>query len=314
MGQFSAIPIMGFYGRIPDSRWGWNVMKKILVIVCLILVIFYISGLHFTETNAIPGDVKKIDSLVIGGYGKAVLFEDETYNSFGVARIEKRFGFFYRYRGSTSDYSVEDGKPFTASGFGSSEHKSGNSFLVAVETTKNSNIKYIAIGNHMGGITPSDTYELTLRNVKDNKKDYHLKEVKDNYVLFVLDKYTEDNWTIRAFDKDGNLIADQLFGTGVARYINWETKEEIQTTKSVREIAWNSLVDSERSEVVGDWEDATVSKVTSNTIRFSLIDTSFNGKEVSMVTFHSTKSAKLGDITKLVDEKSQKVIGSGFRN
>ncbi len=71
----------------------------------------------------------------------------------------------------------------------------------------------------MDGIMPSDTYELSLDDVKANSGDYHLKEVTDNYVLFVLDEYSEDSWTISAFDNDGNLIADKLFG-GDARYID----------------------------------------------------------------------------------------------
>ena len=102
--------------------------------------------------------------------------------------------------GGSFGFSVEEGKPFQASEFGNS-----NSFLVAIKTAKSSNIKYIALGHHMEGITPSDTYRLSLKDVKKNIEDYHLREVKDNYVLFVLDKYTEDNSTIRAFDKDGKL-------------------------------------------------------------------------------------------------------------
>lgn len=37
--------------------------------------------------------VKKIRSLDIDEYGEAVLFEDKTYKSFGVARIEKSLVF-----------------------------------------------------------------------------------------------------------------------------------------------------------------------------------------------------------------------------
>src|SRR4051794_31797667 len=74
--------------------------------------------------------------------------------------------------------------------------------------------------------------------------------------------------------------------------------KQTETTKDVREIAWNSLGDSERKEVVGDWKDATVSKVTAGTKRFSLNALSFEGKEVTMVTFHSTNSPVLGDISK----------------
>jgi hypothetical protein len=90
--------------------------------------------------------------------------------------------------------------------------------------------------------------------------------------------------------------------------------ETTQITKDVREIAWNSLSESERDEVIGDWKDATISNVLADTKRFSLIDHSFDGKEVKMVTFRSNKSAILGDISKLVDEKSQKVVGGGFRD
>lgn len=108
---------------------------------------------------------------------------------------------------------IEEGKPFHASGIGDN-----NSFLVAIKTAEDSNIKYIAIGNHIDEIMPSDTYELSLNDVKENSGDYHLKVVTDHYVLFVLEEYSEDTWTIRAFDNDGNLIADKLF-VGDTRYI-----------------------------------------------------------------------------------------------
>lgn len=191
-------------------------MKKILIVFSLILGLFLIgslNGLHFNEINAIPGDIKKVRSANIGDHGKAVLFEDKTHKTFGVVRIEKKFGFLYRYDGGSYGYGIEEGKPFQASGIADN-----NSFLVALKIAKNSNIKYIALGNHMEGI---DTYELSLDDVKENIDDYHLKEVKDNYVLFVLDEYSEDTWTIRAFDNDGNLIADEL-GGGDARYIDWK--------------------------------------------------------------------------------------------
>lgn len=87
-----------------------------------------------------------------------------------------------------------------------------------------------------------------------------------------------------------------------------------ETIMDVREIAWNSLSDSERKEVIGNWNDATVSKVIVDKKRFQLNDLTFEGKEVYMVTFCSSKNAILGDISKLVDEKSQKVIGGGFRD
>jgi hypothetical protein len=192
-------------------------MKK--VSFCIILVfglIFSISlmGLHFKAINAIKGDVKLIRSHDIDDDTKAVLFEDRLDKSFGVARIEKKFGFLYWYAGGSSSFTVEEGKPFQADGSGANKD-----FIVAIKTAENSNIKYIALGNHMEDVLPTDKYELTLDDVRENKDEYRLKKVKHNYVLFVTNEYSEDTWTIRAFDKDGNLIADKLFG-GDTRYID----------------------------------------------------------------------------------------------
>ncbi len=194
-------------------------MKKIIILICLISSVFIIgslNGLHFTESNAIPSEVKKIRSIDMEGYGKAVLYEDEIHESFGIAKLEKKLGLLYRYDGGTSDYWVEEGKPFQASGLGDE-----NYFIVAIKTPEDSNIKYISIGNHLEGITPSDIYELSLEDVKQNSQEYHVQEVKDNYFFVVLEEYTQENWTIRAFNKDGNLIADELPGAD-ARYIDWK--------------------------------------------------------------------------------------------
>jgi hypothetical protein len=194
-------------------------VKKVLLGIILILGLFLIgslSELHFKVINAVPGDVKMIRSSDIDDYAKAVLFEDKTHKSFGVAKIEKKFGFLYQYDGGSWGDIVEEGKPFQANGIGDED-----AFIVAIKTAKNSNIEYIALGNHMEGVMPSDKYELTLDDVRENIEEYYLKEVKDNYVLFLTDEYSEDTWTIRAFDKDGNLIADELFG-GDARYIDWK--------------------------------------------------------------------------------------------
>ncbi|WP_242221014.1 hypothetical protein [Bacillus cereus group sp. BfR-BA-01380] len=81
----------------------------------------------------------------------------------------------------------------------------------------------------------------------------------------------------------------------------------------VREIAWNSLSDSQKKEVIGEWKEAQVSKTVADAEGFALKDRSFKGKEVTKVVFHSTKSSLLGDIIKLVDDESGKVVGAGLR-
>jgi len=90
--------------------------------------------------------------------------------------------------------------------------------------------------------------------------------------------------------------------------------EVTQGIKDVREIAWNSLSASQRKEVIGKWEEAEVSETVADTKRFHLQDPSYEGKEVTMVSFRSKNSAVLGDIKILVDEKSQEVIGGGYRD
>ncbi|SDD64239.1 hypothetical protein SAMN05428987_5506 [Paenibacillus sp. CF095] len=195
-------------------------MKKIKLIVSLLILGIFLfgslDGLRFKEINVIPGDVKIVRSEEINDFGKAVLFEDNQDKTFGIAGLKKEFRVLYRYGISTDGYWIEEGKPFTAAGIGDS-----NYFVVAVKTARESNIKYVALGNHMESVMPLENYELSLENVKANLDGYHLKEVTDNYVLFVLDEYSEDTWTIRAFSKDGDLVADKLFG-GEARFIDRE--------------------------------------------------------------------------------------------
>lgn len=195
-------------------------MKKIIFFSCLLLLgifcIGVLGGLHFKEINAIPGDVNIVQSQDISDYGRAILFEDNRNQTFGIAELKKKFGILYRYAGGTSGSWIAEDKPFEATGVGDP-----NNFLVAVKTARESNIKYIALGNHLDDVSPSESYELTLEDVKANREEYELKEVINNYVLFVFDEYTEDTWTIRAFDEQGKLVADKLVG-GKPRYIDWE--------------------------------------------------------------------------------------------
>jgi hypothetical protein len=86
-----------------------------------------------------------------------------------------------------------------------------------------------------------------------------------------------------------------------------------QKVTDVREVAWNSLSNNEREEVIGGWKDTDVNTIIVDDSRFSLNDVNYIGKEVTMVTFRSKKSEILGDISKLVDENTQKVIGAAYR-
>jgi hypothetical protein len=110
------------------------------------------------------------------------------------------------------------------------------------------------------------------------------------------------------------LVLAIIFSALLLVFVKPQIKQETKTTIDVRKIAWNSLSNSERKEVIGNWEDAAVSKVIADKKRFGLVDLSYEGKEVTMVTFQSIRSALLGNISILVDEKSKEVIGGGLRD
>jgi hypothetical protein len=110
------------------------------------------------------------------------------------------------------------------------------------------------------------------------------------------------------------LVLVIIFSALLLVFAKPQIKQETKTTNDVREIAWNSLSNSERKEVIGNWEDAVASKVMADKKRFVLKDPSYEGKEVTMVTFQAIRSALLGNISILVDEKTKKVIGGGFRD
>jgi len=104
-----------------------------------------------------------------------------------------------------------------------------------------------------------------------------------------------------------------LSGCGTTKTNETQKTETVQTTKDVRELVWNSLSQAEKDEVDGSWKDAKVSKVIADTTKYQLDDASFKGKEVTLVTIPAKQRELLGDINRLVDEPSGKVIGSSMR-
>jgi len=86
-------------------------------------------------------------------------------------------------------------------------------YIIGVKTNNN-DIKYIVIGKgtqiHSGS---DEKYDLGLNEVKKMKETYRITNVEDNFALIVADEYNEENWTITAFNKNGDLVAGKLFGT-----------------------------------------------------------------------------------------------------
>ncbi|WP_335868897.1 hypothetical protein [Bacillus sp. 2205SS5-2] len=190
--------------------------KFIVIIMVIIIGVLLLIGFRFTASSALPNGTKQVESIETI-YGKAILYEDVNNHTFGLAKIHRSIGLLYHYSGGSSDYILEGNEPFQAAGFGSDEE---DGFMVGVRTG-NPNIKYIVVGNHLENSTQSDPYNFNMETVKKYPDSYYVKEIVDYHAFFVLDEYSEATWTIRALDKDGKLIADKLFGTGEARYIEW---------------------------------------------------------------------------------------------
>ncbi|OQR55274.1 hypothetical protein [Bacillus sp. CDB3] len=104
-----------------------------------------------------------------------------------------------------------------------------------------------------------------------------------------------------------------LSGCGTTKTNETPKTETVQTTKDVRELVWNSLSQAEKDEIDGSWKDAKVSKVIADATEYQLDDASFKGKEVTLVTIPSKQRELLGDINRLVDEPSGKIVGSSMR-
>lgn len=198
-------------------------MRRFIIIfgcvVFLTILWQVLSGWDYDKTRHIPGKVKVIVSQETA-FGEGILFEDEFHGTFGVARVERKWGALYRYDGGAYGYSVEGGKPFQAAGIGTGVGEKKDRFVVGIKTAEDSKIKYIAIGGHREDVPISEPYSLTLEEARADGDNYQIKEVKDQYALFVFDDYSEDTWTIRAFDENGRLVAHKLF-PGDEKYIDW---------------------------------------------------------------------------------------------
>ncbi|RCW64563.1 hypothetical protein [Saliterribacillus persicus] len=211
---FLAIALIGIVLYVTiKRRKPW---KFLVVILIIIIGILFLTGFRFTASSALPIGSSVIEDINTN-YGKAILYENVNDNTFGLAKVKRNLGFLYHYSGGTSKYAVERNKPFQVAGYGSNEE---DGFMIGVRIT-NSDIKYIVVGNHLRNLTPTDKYHFNLETVKKYSDSYHIEEVTINHAFFVLNEYSEETWTIRALDKDGNLIADKLFGMDEVRYIDW---------------------------------------------------------------------------------------------
>jgi outer membrane biogenesis lipoprotein LolB len=86
--------------------------------------------------------------------------------------------------------------------------------------------------------------------------------------------------------------------------------------KDIRQIVWEQLSQEEQNEIIGNWKDGKIEEIIAekDSRQFSLKDEELDGKEVYLITFKSKNEAVIGDVQKLVDIESNKIVGTSYRN
>ncbi|RJE85110.1 hypothetical protein D3P07_21300 [Paenibacillus sp. 1011MAR3C5] len=198
------------------KKWYWSIG----IIAVLVVAYGWFAGYRFTMSAAISAGFHQDYRVILSEdmpYGKAVLYEDSFHGTFGVGRLHTLWGLLYRHGGEASRIAAQDGQPFEVAGYGSGGDEIW--FLVGIQLSGDSQIRYLSAGNHLKDLAYNEPYTMTLDDVKANSEHYKWKEVAGRYALLVLEDYTEENWTIRAFNGEGELVADKRFA-GQPRYID----------------------------------------------------------------------------------------------
>ncbi|MFF2886207.1 hypothetical protein [Paenibacillus sp. NPDC057967] len=183
------------------------------IIALLVVAYGWLAGYRFTMSSAISAGFHKDYRVILSEDmpgGKAVLYEDTFHGTFGVGKLHTLWGLLYAHGGEGGSLRAqEDGQPFELAGYGSGGDDIW--FLVGIRVRDDSQIRYLSAGNHLKDLAYDEPYTMTLDDVKANPNHYEWEEATGRYALLVLDDYTEENWTIRALDQEGKLIADKPF-------------------------------------------------------------------------------------------------------
>lgn len=209
------------YFDFKSEKWTTTVKWSLRIgfILGIVLGLWIIlNGVRFSPNEALSAaeTLKGRDVEIVlyqsAHYGEAVIFEDKEGSTFGVAQLNRYFGILWVYGGGASGYEVKENQPFKAVGAFTNNKKGKDQFVVGIKIN-NENIKYIAVGKGPQIDSNLDSrYSLNYQEVKEMKDVYRVEEVENGFALMVFDEYSEENWTITAFDDNGNLVADKLSG------------------------------------------------------------------------------------------------------
>lgn len=83
----------------------------------------------------------------------------------------------------------------------------------------------------------------------------------------------------------------------------------------ILEATWNQLSDAEKAELSGSWKDATIEEIIVRSgDGLFYIEEEYYNHSVYIITFRSQNHDLLGDIKKLVDKNTGKIIGYSLRD
>ena len=86
--------------------------------------------------------------------------------------------------------------------------------------------------------------------------------------------------------------------------------------QSILEETWNQLSRDEKAEMSTSWEEGVIEKKQISEEMASQFswEEGYDNKEVYLVTFKSEKRDFIGDIQKLIDEDTMKIVGYSLRD
>lgn len=195
-----------------------------LAISLLVLVFVTLSDYRFTQESAIkvsdemPGEVNILSSLNSKD-SYYVIYKYKNYpNYIGVSVLRRGLsGLAWRNEQVLGAFAVEEGKPLKT---GCTLDEEKYFMIVRVDDPK---IKYISIG------TTEEDYDISMNDYENRKKVsldevknhpevYQYSQIADGYAAFIGNDFTQAKYTVRAFDENGKLVADEFYGGG-ERYI-----------------------------------------------------------------------------------------------
>lgn len=196
------------------------------IVICLLVFCYFIvMGFRFTKESAIKvidkmqGEINILSILKSEGKIYAIYGYSKYPNYIGASQLKKGLlGLMWRNERPLSYIDFKEGMPFKT-GCNIDESKRYFMLIKVIDPR----IKYISIG------TTEEDYSKSMNDYENRKKVsldeakkypdiYQYEQISKGYAVFIGDNFNQAKYTVRAFDENGKLIADEFYGGGV-RYI-----------------------------------------------------------------------------------------------